>query len=245
MEEMYQMDFEEFLLALGNEMWINEIKNAYKEMRETSIHDHLLDLYRKYLCIGGMPESVKRFIEVGQDILLYNKKYLKEIRKQYLLDMTRYVFSKSESVKIEEVYKSIPLILGKENNKFTYSDVSEGGSLREYKTPISWLLASHLVYKTNQIKRVEIPLKAFEDQNSFKLYLNDVGIFTSMLDIDFSNILLDKEFMYKGAITENYVAQCLKINDYPLYFWRSKNTAEIDFLIETKDRNNTYRGKSG
>ena len=92
-----------------------------------------------------------------------------------------------------------------------------------------------MIYQCSLINKIETPLKVYEQLDSFKLYLSDVGILTSLLEIDFSDILLNTEFMFKGAIAENYVAQAFRTNDIPLYYWRSKNTAEIDFLIYNKD----------
>lgn len=240
---MYPLDFEEFLLALNHDMWIDEIKKAFKEKRPTPIHEELLKLYRTYLCIGGMPESIKEYIRKESDIFKYNKNILKTIRTAYLADMTKYVISLPESVKIENTYLSIPSILGNENNKFKYSEIQKGANKRDYETAIDWLVSSKMVYKVNQINKVEIPLKAYENRDSFKLYINDVGILTSMLDLEFNSILLDEEFMYKGALVENYIAQVLATKGYNIYYWSSGNKAEIDFVISTKDRNNTYRSK--
>lgn len=78
-------------------------------------------------------------------------------------------------------------------------------------------------------------LKVYGNEDSFKLYLNDVGIFTSLLEIKFSDILLNKDFIYKGVISENYVAQTFRTNDIPLYYWSSGNKAEIDFVINNED----------
>ena len=92
-----------------------------------------------------------------------------------------------------------------------------------------------MVYECNLVNKPEIPLAVYQDNDYFKLYLSDVGILTSLLKINFSDILLDNNFMFKGAIAENYVAQALKSNEVSLYYWRSSNVAEIDFLIYNED----------
>ena len=88
-----------------------------------------------------------------------------------------------------------------------------------------------MVYECNLIKKVEIPLKVYLDEDYFKLYLSDVGILTSLLEINYSDILLDTDFMFKGSIAENYVAQVFKGNGIRLYYWKSSNKAEIDYLL--------------
>ena len=92
-----------------------------------------------------------------------------------------------------------------------------------------------MIYQCTLVNKIEPPLKAFEKLEFFKLYVNDVGLLTSLLEIDFSDILLNTEFMLKGAIAENYVAQTFKTNNISLYYWKSNNMAEIDFLLYNKD----------
>ena len=234
-EYMYPMDFEEFLIALNKEMWLDEIKRCYKEMEEISIHDRLLELYRIYLCIGGMPEAINNYRKVNEEILLWNQSILKDIETSYLADMNKYTENKNESVKIERVYKTIPRILAKENTKFKYVEIEEGAKKRNFESSIDWLLSSNLVYKCSLVNKIETPLKVFEQEDSFKLYLNDVGLLTSILEINLPDILLDKTFMSKGAIAENYIAQTFVTNGISLYYWKSNNTAEIDFLLYNDD----------
>lgn len=247
-EFMYPMDFEEFLLALGKEMWVDEIKRCYNNLEEISIHDKLLELYRTYLCIGGMPEAIKDYIKVKEEILLTNKKIVKNVIISYLADMNRYTLNNTESIKIEKVYKAIPATLAKENRKFQYKNVEKGAKKRDYESAIDWLKASNLVYQCTLVNKIQPPLKAFEQIDYFKLYLSDVGLLTSLLEISFSDILLDTEYMFKGTIAENYIAQTFRTNDISLYYWKSNNMAEVDFLlygedgiipVEVKANNNT------
>lgn len=247
-EFMYPMDFEEFLLALGKEMWIDEIKRCYNNLEEISIHDKLLELYRTYLCIGGMPEAIKDYIGVKEEILLTNKKIVKNVIISYLADMNRYTLNNTESIKIEKVYKAIPTTLAKENRKFQYKDIEKGAKKRDYESAIDWLKASNLIYQCTLVNKIQPPLKAFEQIDYFKLYLSDVGLLTSLLEISFSDILLDTEYMFKGTIAENYIAQTFKTNDISLHYWKSNNMAEVDFLlygedgiipVEVKANNNT------
>jgi len=235
LEYMYPMDFEEFLIALDKEMWLNEIKRCYQNMESISIHDKLINLYRTYLCIGGMPEVVKNYIDNEENILALDKNILKDIIVSYKADMNKYIRNKAESIKIGKVYDKVPTILAKENKKFQYSDIEKNANKRDYESAVEWLISSNMVYECNLIKKVEIPLKVYLDEDYFKLYLSDVGILTSLLEINYSDILLDTDFMFKGSIAENYVAQVFKGNGIRLYYWKSSNKAEIDYLLYNDD----------
>ncbi|MCI8620443.1 MAG: ATP-binding protein [Clostridia bacterium] len=234
-EFMHPMDFEEFLIALDRQMWVDEIKKCYEKLEEISIHEKLLDMYRTYLCIGGMPSAVLDYKNSNEDILLWNKKILKNIVLSYLADMNKYTLNNSESVKIEKVYNTIPSSLAKENKKFKYADIEKGANKRGFESAIDWLIASEMVYKCKYVNKVEQPLKVYAQDDIFKLYLSDIGMLTSLLEIEFAEILLNENFMFKGAIVENYVAQAFIANNISLYYWNSGNKAEVDFLLYNKD----------
>lgn len=234
-EFMHPMDFEEFLIALDKQMWVDEIKRCYDNLEEISIHDKLIDMYRTYLCIGGMPASVLAYKNANEDILLWNRKILQNIVLSYLADMNKYTLNNRESVKIEKVYNTIPNSLAKENKKFKYADIEKGANRRGFESAIDWLEASEMVYKCKYINKVESPLKVYAQEDTFKLYLSDVGILISLLEIEFSEIILNENFMFKGAIVENYVAQAFRANNISLYYWNSGNKAEVDFLLYNKD----------
>lgn len=246
-EYMYPLNFEEFLLATGKEMLRDKIKECYKTMTPLPdfAHEDALKLYRLYLCVGGMPEAVDNFVNNGLDIFKFDFKILSNIRESYVADMKKYVDNKSESVKIEKVYYSIPEQLAKENKNFQYSILEKNARGRKYRNPIEWLMASKLVLIANNVKRVEIPLKVFADENSFKLYLSDVGLLLNLSEIKYNEVLMDEDFIFKGVITENYVAQEL-IRQFPsLYYWTSDRDAEVDFLIHTNDGTIPIEVKSG
>lgn len=246
-EYMYPLNFEEFLLATGKEMLRDKIKECYKTMTPLPdfAHEDALKLYRLYLCVGGMPEAVDNFVNNGLDIFKFDFKILSNIRESYVADMKKYVDNKSESVKIEKVYYNIPEQLAKENKNFQYSILEKNARGRKYRNPIEWLMASKLVLIANNVKRVEIPLKVFADENSFKLYLSDVGLLLNLSEIKYNEVLMDEDFIFKGVITENYVAQEL-IRQFPsLYYWTSDRDAEVDFLIHTNDGTIPIEVKSG
>ena len=234
-EYMYPMDFEEFLLALDKQVWIDEIKGCYLRSRKIHIHEKLMQLYRMYLCIGGMPQAIKNYIDVHEDILLWDKKIITNIITSYLADMSKYTLNSGEALRIEKVFNAIPTCLAQKNKKFKYVNIEKGANKQVFESSIDWLTSCNMIYKCMAIDNAQIPLKVYTKENFFKLYLNDVGILTSMLKFDFAQILLNRDFRFKGGIAENYVAQAFIINNIDLYYWTSGNEAEVDFLIYNQD----------
>ena len=237
METMCPMSFEEFLKATGKEMLKNKIEECYETMMPMPefAHEQAIDLYKKYLCVGGMPEAVKDFVENDLDVEKFDSHIISDIKDMYIADMQKYVKNNLETVKIEKIYKNIPSQLAKDNKNFQYSFVDEEGRKRKYESSIDWLVSSKMILINYNVKRMEIPLKVYIDENKFKLYLSDVGILTNMSEIRFSDIMLDKTFLYKGAITENYIAQELASKEETLYYWTSNRSAEIDFVLYSKE----------
>lgn len=237
MLNMYPMDFEEFLIANGNIALMSEIEKCYKNNTpmDLVLHEKALNLYRLYLCVGGMPEAVKNLLENDKNILKFDKSIIEDIYKSYLNDMNKYVANKFEAVKIEEVYKSIPSQLGNMSNKFQYGKISSNARKRDYETALNWLLSSTMVHKSVILNRVEIPPLGFVIDDHFKLYLSDTGILLNMLQIKYNDIILDNLLQYKGIIAENYVATQLVASSNNLIYWESGNQAEIDFILYNDD----------
>lgn len=233
---MYPMNFEEFLWAMDYEIAIPEIKRCYQEnvKMSDSIHEKLLNYYRMFLCVGGMPRMVLSLKET-QKILEVDKSIASNIYKEYLMDMNKYVTNVTEGIKNKTIYNSIPSQLANLSNKFQYGKINNNARKRDYETSLDWLISSKMVLRSNLVKKVEIPLKAYIDDDYFKLYLSDIGLLVSILEIRYNDIMLNKEFMYKGVLAENYVATELIHNYETLYYWQSENRAEIDFLINAKD----------
>ena len=159
MINMYPMDFEEFLIANGNKGLIDEIYKCYNSNipMDSMLHEKALDLYRLYLCIGGMPEAIKNLLNNNKDILKFDKSIIEDIIQSYLNDMNKYVQNKSEAIKIETIYKSIPAQLGNQSNKFQYGKISSNARKRDYETALEWLLSSTMVHKCPILNKVEIP----------------------------------------------------------------------------------------
>lgn len=239
MLNMYAMDFEEFLIALDKKMWIDEIKRCYKQNESIVIHDKLLDLYRTYLYIGGMPESINNYIKGQENIFNYKEKIKKDIIDAYISDMSKYIENIFEGAKIEQIYRSIPSQLGNRSRKFQYAKINKNARSRDYELPLDWLLASNMVMKCTNLTTIEIPPKAFENPDYFKLFINDVGLLSTLLEIKFNDILLDKPYIFKGEIAENYVAQQFISNNITLQYYKidqkNNENMEIDFILYNDD----------
>lgn len=237
MEYMYPMDFEEFLMATSSQGLIDEIYKCYNEVipMANALHEKLLYLYRLYLCVGGMPQAVQNILDVNQNIFDFDKTIVKNIIESYLNDMNQYILNNTEKSRIEAIYKSIPSQLGNVSNKFQYTKINSNARSRDYESALQWLISSTMIYKCNLLKTIQIPPKAYANEEYFKLYISDVGLLTSLLEIQYNDILLDNNFLYKGNIAENYVAEQLVRNGASLYYWKSNSDAEIDFILYNED----------
>ena len=229
---LYPMDFEEYLIALKEEKLIDEIKKHYEfnEPLINPIHEKALDLYKKYLVFGGMPAIINNYIDNDCNIAHVNFELQEQIITSYLADMNKYT-ENSEGIKNSQIYNSIPKELARVNNTFKYSIVDKDARKIRYESSLDWLLASNMILKCDLTERNESPLKAFVNSDKFKLYLSDVGLLRALSNLDYSEILLEKNEMFKGVLTENYIACELYPNSKELYYYNF-NKYEIDFLIK-------------
>ena len=229
---LYPMDFEEYLIALGENKLIAEIKKHY-DSNETliqPIHEKALDLYKKYLVLGGMPTLINNFLSNECNISHVNYDLQEQIITSYLADMNKYT-ENSEGIKNNKIYNSIPKELARVNNTFKYSIVDKDARKIRYESSLDWLLASNMILKCDLTQKNESPLKAFASSDKFKLYLSDVGLLRALSNLDYSEILLDKNEMFKGVLTENYIACELYSKSKELYYYNF-DKYEIDFLIK-------------
>lgn len=237
MLDMYPMDFEEFLIANGKENIIELLKKYFEKNKTlgSPLHEELLRLYKVYWLTGGMPEAVQNMIDVNLDYSKYNDSILKDILQSYFKDMRKYVSSNAESLKIERVYKSLPSQLMNVSKKFQYSTLGSDAKKDRFETALDWLVASYMILNCQCVTTPSIPLAGFVDNDTFKFYFSDIGIFCQLLNINLRDILTDNISLYKGVITENYVANQLLANGFDLYYWKSDATAEVDFLLYTEN----------
>lgn len=231
---LYPLDFEEFLLAMGEERLSAEIHRCYDKMEPMpeGLHQKAIEIYRMYLIIGGMPACINAFKK--------NKKLLdvpnvqKEILDNYIADMAKYA-SNTESVKIRACYNSIPSQLAKDNKKFQYKVVQKGGSTSIFGVSIEWLTLAGVALKCQKIEQAFEPIAVYSDLSSFKLYMGDVGLLGLKSGISHQSILSGDGNIFIGAMTENYVAQELTAKGYNLFYWSSEHTAELDFVLQKEN----------
>ena len=183
--------------------------------------------------MGGMPEIVGFFAEHKDYVEVRNMQ--NAILQQYESDFGKHTPT-NEFPRIRMVWNSIPLQLAKENKKFFFGKIKEGARAKEFELAIEWLQDCGLIYKVYKVSKPAIPLKAYIDFSSFKLYLLDVGLLGALSELDAESILEGNDIFteIKGALTEQYVLQQIVSNtEYkPYYYAGEKSTYEVDFLIQ-------------
>ncbi|MEE1113488.1 MAG: ATP-binding protein [Eubacterium sp.] len=228
---LYPLSFKEFLMALG--------KDALVEQMETHNWDEIsllstayIELLRQYYYVGGMPEAVNSYVESG-DIFAV-RKIQEQILKDYRRDFSKHIPA-ALLPKVNMVWDAVPAQLAKENKKFIYSAIKKGGRAKEFENAIQWLVDAGLVYKVIRVTKVEKPLKFYEDPDSFKLFVLDLGLLGALTEVDAKDVLVKNTAFteYKGAFTEQYVLQELRglgLNIY--YHSRERSNLELDFVIQ-------------
>ncbi len=234
--ELYPLSFREFLMAVTGTQFAKLLDSQDYKMI-TSFKQTYIEALKQYYFIGGMPEAVKNFTEERD---FYE---VREVQKRILAAYEQ-DFSKHAPLeivpKIRMVWNSSPSQLAKENKKFLYGLVREGGRAKEYETAIMWLCDCGLVYKIERVKGGGIPLKAYVDQKAFKLFVVDVGLLGCMTGLS-PKILLDGKDLFKefkGALTEQYVCQQLKtLENLSIYYYTNdRGSCEVDFVVDTGER---------
>ena len=232
---IYPLSFEEFLINTNNNLLIDQIRECFNtnQPMQSSIHKKALDLYYDYLSIGGMPEVVKEFINSNSIINAID--YQKDIIESYKNDITKYSES-TDAPKIIATFDSIPVQLAKDNKKFQYKLVSKGGTSSIFGDSINWLVNAGIVNKCIKTK-IGVPLKMYEELDSFKLYMNDVGLLTNLSEFPIY-LIKNREAVNEtmiGMLTENYVASCLKYNELNLNYWKNEYDSELDFILQSEN----------
>lgn len=233
---LYPLDFEEFLWALDKKDLANMIRQAFSEDKEFSLHSLANQYYRLYLAIGGMPRAILEYKE-KQDMDFVTA-ILKDINNSYIADMAKYA-SPTETTKIMAVYNIISAQLAKENKKFQYKLIKSGARAYEYEIAINWLNASGIINQCTKIKEGKLPLSAFIEPESFKIYMSDVGLLCNKFGIPTNIVIVENDNMndFKGALAENYVCSALVQCGLNPYYWESNGKAEVDFVVQDKDGN--------
>jgi len=234
--DMYPMTFLEFLVATG-EKSLSEILLSQDWKLITSFKSGFINHLRQYYYVGGMPESVQKFSENNNfaDVRIIQK----EILNTYELDFSKH--APSDIVpRVRMLWNSVPSQLAKENRKFIYGLVKKGSRAKDYESSLLWLTDCGQVHKVYRANKPSIPLKAYEERETFKLFLADVGLLSAMGEIDPGTLIDGNRIFteFKGALTEQYVHQQLNSSDkYVIYYWSAEGaTSEIDFLLQYDGR---------
>lgn len=234
--KLYPLSFREFLIAVTGRQYADLLDRQDYSMI-TPFRQVYIDALKQYYFIGGMPEAVQHFAQ-EKDF-----QEVREIQKRILAAYEQ-DFSKHAPAaivpRIRMVWNSIPSQLAKENKKFVYGLVREGGRAKDYETAIMWLCDCGLLHKISRVNGAGIPLKAYEDLKAFKLFLLDVGLLGCLAGLG-QRVLLDGNSLFsefKGALTEQYVCQQFKTLDNlgVYYYTNSRGSCEIDFILDTGEQ---------
>lgn len=233
---LYPLDFEEFLWALGQKNLSELIREHFNRNEDFTLHELSLEYYRKYLVVGGMPKAVLEYLD--EDDFNFVLSIQKNINDAYIADMAKYA-TPNETTKIMAAFNTIPAQLAKDNKKFQYKVIKSGARAYDYETPIDWLKSSGVILKCIKVTEGKLPLTAYADNNSFKVYMKDTGLLCSKFGIPAKVILSESSALnnFKGALTENYIAGCLTMAGYVPFYWESKGRAEVDFIIQDEEGN--------
>ncbi len=244
---MQPMSFSEYLLAVGENLLV-EMLAEISEAQPLSelIHEKLLQHFKMYLFLGGMPEVVQNYID-NQDIaqvrLIQN-----EILEAYKRDFSKYA-EPNQTMRTVEFWNSIPGQLAKENKKFKYADIRQGARSAMFEQTVEWLRGAGLINVVYNLNTPKKPLSAYADYTKFKVYLHDVGLLAAMLNVPSELIVTPSELFteFNGAFIENFVAQELVYYNQQSkqYYWTSRGDAEVDFIVETDSQIYPVEIKSG
>ena len=231
MLHMYPMNFSEFLDAMGKTELITLIHSKEWQVIEL-MREKFEYLLRQYYYVGGMPKVVSKYVSNGD---------LAEVRKEqmaivdaYRRDISKHTTNR-ESMRIAQVLDSLPSQLARENKKFVYGAVRKGARAADFELAIQWLVDAGIVLRVHRISEARMPLKFYEQLESFKLFLLDCGLLACMADTAADQMLVDNKVFieFKGAFTEQYVAQELVSMGIKPYYWSNDRTpAEIDFVVQ-------------
>lgn len=241
--EMFPMDFEEFLWAMGDQSTIPFLRECYEELRPLgqAVHKRVMNDFRQYMLVGGMPQAVKAYIETKS--FEDTDRIKKRILTLYREDITK--FAKGYEAKVLSVFDEIPSQLSKTEKKYKLSSLNKGARFRDYENAFMWLAEAMVVNNCYNATDPNIGLSMSSEHSTRKCYMGDTGLLVTHSFMDdkfidnelYRDILLDRLHVNEGMLMENIVAQELRANGHKLYFYsrsdtdRRENNMEIDFLL--------------
>lgn len=236
---MYPLDFEEFLIANGvGELLINEMRRKFeaKEALNESLHMKVMDYFRKYLLVGGMPSAVNTYLSEHNMVSVRN--IHRDISLLYKNDAAKYESESLRKLKIQRIYDMVPSNLEKVKKRIVAKDIElkKGKRMADYQDEFEYLISSGITLEVQAISKPSYPLVENSGKNLLKLYMSDIGLLTGILyHNDVQPIINDKCGVNLGSVYENVVAQELKAHGFKLYYYDNKKNGEVDFLIDSVD----------
>jgi predicted AAA+ superfamily ATPase len=240
------LSFYEFLEAAGKSVLLERIRNLDKSMM-SSVSVTAETKLKEYMYVGGMPEAVIAFIEMGN--LHETRKVQERILNNYKNDFSKHIKG-TDIPKVRMIWDSIPVHLSKEKKKFMYREIMTGARAAGYENALDWLINTGLVYKIDRTSQAKLPLSAYADREAFKIYMLDIGLLSASVGLDITTFYepdpqVFKEF--KGAITEQFVLQELKtLSKMPVCYWgKDEGKSEVDFVLQWRNEIVPIEVKSG
>ena len=236
--QMYPLDFEEFLWAMGvSKEWITDVKQHFLSQQPltNSSHENLLKRFQYYLLVGGLPEAVKQFVEDRNIIRV--RTIQENIHMLYKVDASQY--DEARKLKIRRIYDLVPSNLENRKKRIVYQRIEnkKGKHYSDYADEFEYLTNSGITLEVKAISNPHFPLRESESKNLLKLYLNDVGLLTQLLYGNNVNaVLQDKRSINLGTVYESAVAQELHAHGFPMFYYDNKKTGEVDFLVDDYKR---------
>lgn len=233
---VYPMTFDEFLSNRNNVLY-EKVAEAYKNKSplDQKIHEMAMDQVYKYLLIGGMPEAVSVYLD--SENILESREVLKVLYDNYLSDMELYQASREAVLRSRTLFSNIYRELNKESKNFSPGLIEEKSKNRDFATSIQWLTMAHIINQSFQLKEsVTMPLLASNESN-FRLFLGDIGMFSYQSGINAASFVSsERENTLSGIFFENFVANELTAKEHKLFYWKGKNSAELEFIVESDNK---------
>lgn len=232
---MFPLDFEEFLIANGfNSTAIDVLRDKFnnKECLDEATHEKVMDLFRKYLLVGGMPDAVDSYVKNKNIVEI--RGIQRDIRNMYVEDAAKYESDSSRKLQIRRIYEMIPSVMENRKKRIKAKDIEDknGARMDGYVEEFEYLVASGIAIAVRAISTPVFPLAETESKNLLKLYMNDVGLLTGVLYHNNINAVMDNDTgVNLGAVYETVVAQELRAHCNDLFYYDNKQKGEVDYLV--------------
>lgn len=236
-EQMYPLDFEEFLWATGiSKEWMENIRDCFlgRKALDESTHNILLKRFQYYLLVGGLPEAINNYLSDRNMVRV--RQTHRDIHNLYRIDASQY--DKEHKLKIRKIYDLIPSNLENKKKRIVYKNIEgkKGKTFSDYADEFEYLTNSGVALEVSAISNPRFPLAESEQKKLVKLYLNDVGVLTYLLyDLNVNAVLQDIKSINLGTVYESVVAQELVAHGFKLHYYDNKQKGEVDFLIDDHD----------